>query len=471
MTSSRWITLGVFLAALLAVAAAAIVLLPRVRVLSVTPAAEADVPVTAPLQIAFSVPMDPASVQAHLRIEPETSGSATVDGRRFVWRPDTAWAPGIAYTVTLQAGAASAAGRTLIRGQTWSFRTRAPGLLYLGRSAGAAGIRQIYVAALDDSMPMPITAAPYGVWDLAVHPQGQAVVYSALREDGGSDLWLLELDGRTPDTQPHQLLACPEAACLAPAWSPDSRQIAYERRDIFAGAPNLDPQAGRLWLLDVASEKTSALFEYDVPLHSAAWAPDSRRLAYVSPLAPGIEVLDLVSGEITPFPNEWGTAPVWSPGTVASGEDELVVPDLALLDEPQEALVVHLFGLDLDSRQPTNLTAPGDVLLVKDTGPAWSPGGGWIAFSRQSFEADTWTSGRQIWLMRPGGAEAYAVIGDPGADLFGLAWRPDGGALAYLRVDVSAGPQTEPQVGIWLYDFGQKRSSYVADGVMARWLP
>ena len=480
MTSSRRIAVGLFLAVLLAVAAAAIVLLTRVRVLSVSPATGASVPVTAPIRIAFSVPMDPGSVLAHLLIRPEASGSATVAGRDFIWQPGAAWLPGTTYTVTLQPGATSADGRTLGRGQTWRFQTRAPDLLYLGRSPSSAGIRQITLAALDGTDPRPLTAAPLGVWDFAVHPQGEAVVYSALREDGGSDLWLLDLASRPPTAQPRLVLACPDAACLAPAWSPDGRQIVYERRDIFAGAPNLDPQAGRLWLLDVAGEKASSLFDYDVPAHSAAWAPDSRHLAYVSPLAPAVEVLDLDSGEITPFANEWGAAPVWSPlpagvDQPAAGADartaDLVVPDLALVEEPQEALVVHLFGLDVASTQAANLTAAGDALLVKDTGPAWSPGGGWIAFSRQSFDADSRTPGRQIWLMRPSGSEAFSLIVEPAADLFGLAWRPDGGALAYLREDLSAGPQAEPQVGTWIFDFGQKRSAYVADGVMARWLP
>ena len=80
-----------------------------------------------------------------------------------------------------------------------------------------------------------------------MHPQGEGIVYSVLREDGGADLWRMDRDG----SEQRLLLACPEAACLDPAWSPDGETLAYERRDIWAGAPNLDPKAGRIWLLDL----------------------------------------------------------------------------------------------------------------------------------------------------------------------------------------------------------------------------
>ena len=57
-------------------------------------------------------------------------------------------------------------------------------------------------------------------------------------------------------------------------------------------------------------------------------------------------------------------------------------------------------------------------------------------------------------------------------DDFGFAWRPDGGALAYARTDLSEGPQPVPDVSIWLFDFGLGESVHIADdGVLPKWLP
>lgn len=472
----------------------------QVRLVRFSPAGglagAAAVPITAPLRLTFSTPMDPASVRAHLHLEPETPLRVVAAGRDIVFQPAAGLAPGTTYTVTLDPGAAGLRGAALGRGGHWQFRTRPPALLYLTWPAqdtldasGSRGPAQIYVAALDGSPPRSLTAEPGGVWDFAADPLGSRVVYSAVRDDAGTDLWLLSLDADRRVTKTSRLLACPGEACLAPAWSADGRHLAFERRELLADGPNLDPKAGHIWLLDVETGRDRPLFDYDVPLHSPVWSPalesvtgaaergslsgiGSAALAYVSPLVPAIEVLDLATDDIVPIPNEWGAAPVWSP----DGRS-LVLPDLALLDEP-EALVVHLFQVDISQTlaagEAANLTASaGDQLLVKDTGPAWSPGGGWIAFGRQSFEGEQWTPGRQIWLMRPGASagEAYSLVRQPLDDLFGLVWRPDGGALAYLSTDLSEGVQVQPKVEVWLFDFETRRSTLVAAGVLARWLP
>jgi len=238
--------------------------------------------------------------------------------------------------------------------------------------------------------------------------------------------------------------------------------VAYERRDIWAGGPNLDPRVGRIWLCDEDGEAQRPLFDYDVPLHSPVWAPQGERLAYVSPVLPGVEVYDLRKDELQQFGNEWGDAPVWSPDG-----DQLAFPELMLAGE---ALVVRLVRVDLDIEQAVDIS--GDDEFVKDTSPAWSPGGGWIAFGRQFLDEERWTPGRQIWLIRPDASEAYPLVSESMGDLFSFVWRPDGGALAYAYADLSEGVQPVPDVSMWFFDFSTGRSVFVAeDGVLPRWLP
>ena len=453
------VVLGIALTAVAFVLVAILVSTTGLRVVDSSPAAgDDDVPIMAPIRLAFSQPMDPASVEARFRIEPEVAGSLVWDGDAATFQPHTALAPETAYTVTLEAGATSQRGRSLEEGHVWRFRTRAPQLLYLGRSGPLGDRRQLFLAPVDGSPPRQLTAHAGGVWDYAVHPQGQAIVYSVLREDGGSDLWRMDRDGGGQ----RLLLACPEAACLNPAWSTGGRQLAYERRDIWADAPNLDSKAGRIWLLDLEEGRERPLFDYDVALHSPVWSPQGGRLAYVSPMLPGVEVYDLRTEELLQFGNEWGAAPVWSPDAAY-----LVMPELMLAGE---SLVVRLVRIDLG--QEALLDISGDDDFVKDTSPAWSPGGGWIAFGRQYLDEERWMPGRQIWLTRPDGSEAYALSDEPMADHFAFAWRPDGAALAYARSDLSEGPQPVPGVSIWVYDLAQREPiSITPEGVLPRWLP
>lgn len=440
-----------------------------VRVTSLSPdPGEPQVAITAPLRITFSHEMEADSVEAHLQLAPETPGRLVVEGRMVTFWPHPAWVPGQSYTLTLQAGMAAVSGRMLAEGRSWSFSTRSPQLLYLGRASSGLSVdaaRQLFLAPVpvagDTAAGSPgrqLTTHAEGVWDYAVHPQGEAIVYSVVRADGGSDLWQMDRDGGDQRV----LLACPDMACLNPAWSPDGRLLAYERREIWAEAPNLDPQAGRLWLLDLERDKARPLFDYDVPLHSPQWASQGQRLAYLSPVAGGIEVLDLPTGELYQFANEWGGVPAWSP----DGQD-LALSELMLAGE---AFVVHLLRIDVEQGELLDLS--GEEEMVQDVSPVWSPGGGWIAFGRQFLEGARWTPGRQIWLTRPDGSEAYPLREEPMADHFGFSWRGDGGALAYVRNDLSVGAQPVPEVEVWVMDLVRREAFPMAGGgVLPAWLP
>ncbi len=456
--------LGIAITALTIAALAYWIVGSGVRVVRFSPApGEQSVPITAPVRVVFSQPMAASSAEAYFAMEPETVGRFEWEGKELIFWPHSALAPETTYTVVIGTGAASRRGGELAEEFHWQFRTRAVRLLYLGRPDGVTDIRQLYVASPmvsseENGQPQQLTDHAGGVWDYAVHPQGAEIVYSVLREDGGSDLWQMDRDGRNQ----RQLLLCPHEACLNPAWSPDGAVLAYERRPVWADAPNLDPKAGRIWLLDLAKGKERPLFDYDVPLHSPVWAPSGEKLAYVSPMLPGFEVVELAGGELQQFGNEWGATPVWSPDN-----QSLIAPELMLAGE---SLVVRLARIDLADEGLLDIS--GDDDFVKDVGPAWSPGGGWIAFGRQFLDEERWTPGRQIWLTRPDGSEAYELWAEPMADHFGFAWRPDGGALAYSRNDMTEGPQPVPDVSVWVYDLAQREPRLVArEAVLPKWLP
>jgi dipeptidyl aminopeptidase/acylaminoacyl peptidase len=447
---------------LAAVAIAAVGVVSRnadVRALDLSPENGADdVPITTPISISFSQPMDRESVEARFGMEPAVDGQFVWEGNDVSFVPQAALSPGTAYSITLKAGSVSEGGQQVQENVNWRFRTRVPQILYLGRPDSDASPRQIYTVNQDGFQTRQLTNHPWGVWDYAVHPQGEAIIYAALREDGGADLWRMDRNGSNQEL----LRACPEVACVSPAWSPDGRLVAYEQRDIWADAPNLDPKAGRLWLRDMEVGSGRPLFDYDVAAHSPVWAPDSQRIAYVNPLLPGIEVYHLETGELQQFGNHWGATPVWSPDG-----SRLVLPDLVLIGEK---LIVRLVVIEGADEQAIEIS--GDDDLVKDDAPAWSPVGGWVAHGRQFLDEERWMPGRQIWLTRPDGSEAYPLLAEPMTDLFGAIWRPDGTALAYLQTDLAEGPQAMPDISLWVFDLMAREGWQVADqGVLPRWMP
>ena len=79
-------------------------------------------------------------------------------------------------------------------------------------------------------------------------------------------------------------------------------------------------------------------------------------------------------------------------------------------------------------------------------------------------------AGMDMGIVNAGQLEVVATLGRGTANA--IAWRPDGGALAHSRADLSAGPQPMPNVSVWIFDFVSREPIFVTgDGVLPGWLP
>lgn len=157
------------------------------------------------------------------------------------------------------------------------------------------------------------------------------------------------------------------------AWSPNGRKLA-----VVTIPPCADtPCATRLWIVDVGGRGMRRLAN---DAAAPSWAPDSRRLAFISGF-------DRPRGTLT----------------------------IANLDGERRELAPW--------QSPSSHSPPWGL---NSTDVAWSPRGDWIAFDSGAPDA--------IRLIRPSGRDAYTLAA-------GIApsWAPDGRRLAFLRRDANAG--------------------------------
>jgi Tol biopolymer transport system component len=423
-----------------------------------------------PIRLTFSRPMDPASVQAGLALDPPLPGQWTVDGNTLIFTPAQGWPLGSVVTVRL-GGGRSERGLPLLGDDTWTFTVGTRRLAYLS----GPDAPNLWVLPIEgETAPQPVTTEPVGVYDFDVSPDGTTFIYAARRADGGADLRLIGADG----TGLSDLLLCPGEACVSPAFSPDGHRIAYQRHILVAGvAGGFSLGAARVYIYDLESGADTPA--PDPESRFARWAPDGR-LGYLDTLRQAVVVRDLDTGAVTYVPNTSGEMGDWSPDGLAIVYPELIFPastatpdpeDPGHLDDIEGALYTHLALVFLATNELVSLS--GDAELVDDGSPAFSPDGAWLAFGRKQVVLGQWTPGRQLWLMRPDGSAARALSDNPLYNHSAFAWSPDGAWLAYMRfkTDEPAAPAE-----IWLVGVdgaGQVTADprRLAVGYLPDWLP
>jgi TolB protein len=455
------------LGVLAGLAVALLLAVPRVTGLAPAPQ---DGPASslAPVRITFNVPMDTAATEAALAITPARAGSIRWEGNTLVFVPGSPWPLGEAVSVRL-AGGRSRRGLPLLGSRSWSFSVGQPRLAYLAGTPANLWLTALRAGAT----PQALTDEPQGIYDYAVSPDGAQIVYAARRADGGADLRAIGANGQDA----HEVLACPEEACVSPAFAPDGLRLAYQRYALTPGLGGGNTLgASRVRMLTLATGADEAVSENEARF--PAWGPDGR-LSYLDLQRSAIVVHDLATGAVTYIPTTSGETGAWSSDGQAIVFPELYQPSAAAPTLPAEGaseeaegrFYTYLVRVTIATNATQNLSGEG---VVDDGSPSFSPGGNWIAFGRKTLFLGQWTPGRQLWLMRPDGSDAHALTADPLYNHSAFRWSPGGTALACMRFNTA---EPNGPAEIWVVELqpsGQAESAgarRLGTGYLPEWLP
>lgn len=446
----------------LGLAAAAVAAAPRV--IAFSPGSDREhIPGSARITIEFSRPMDAASVEEHLTLEPAAGGEWSWEGNRLTFLASDPWPAGSDITVRLSAGARSTRLVPLLRSHTWTFTVGLPRIAYLWPASSPA---DIYLRTMDGAETSRLTTAPLGVYDFDVNPAGSTLIYSAERSDGGTDLHRLDV----ASGEDRLIFPCPEGErCRAATLSYDGSLLAFERYSIRPqGAGGPVSGGSRVWVMRMESGEAVPIGPEEHVTASPVWSPQGL-LAYHDGSLGALVVVDPAGGAEPPgfrfLPSELGVVGSWSPDG-----SYLVFPDIIFPEGLSDEVVFysHLFRAEMSSGELVDLWRAG-FGQVEDASPVVSPDGQWIAFARKHLEGDLWTLGRQLWIMRSDGSGARALSSEPDYNHSAIVWSDDSTTLAFMRFNQGDFTQASE---IWLsgLEEGQARR-LVVGGYLPQWVP
>jgi Tol biopolymer transport system component len=349
--------------------------------------------------------------------------------------------------------------------RSWKFSVAVARVMYLWPSWDDA---DLYLTDLSARDPQRLTRTPYGVIDYIVDKQGANVFYAALRQDGGSDLRILNL----PSGEDRLQYACPELSrCQALALHPNGSYLAFERHEYAVGAAG-KPIAGppEVWVLPLGSDvEAFSIAGQDYSTSQPLFSPDGW-LAYYDERLRAVALLEEISETARPvnfIPNDLGLLGSWSPD--GSG---LALVGMLLSDGqggPGEAVYrSHIYLVQVRSGYTIDLSGVSED-LVEDASPTYAPSGDWIAFSRRSLQEERWTLGRQLWLMQPDGSQASALTDSPSYNHASMNWSPNSRHLVFLRKNQS--DLAKPPELWWLDVESGEGGRLVEGGYLPYWMP
>lgn len=404
---------------------------------------------TAPISLTFSQPMNMASVEDRLSIQPPVQAEFRWEGNTLILQPQPAFVPQQTYTLTLDAGAQSLLDRRVIRPLTWSFTPRLPEVVSL--APANAEIRSLWLVGLDGSRPREIYAPEYGIYDFAPSPDGEQMAVTVLTIDRSADIWLIDAAGANP----RRVTDCRTGFCSGPAWSPDGKRLAFERQE---PSPTGGSRPSRVWLVDLAGGQSSPIFQDNQVLgFGPAWSPDGGRLAFFDGNSQAIRVLDLASGDTFRLPSLMGEVGSFSPDGM-----QMAYTDMRQLGRQFFPDIV-LATLETDGGLESLLDPPEE-----DQSPVWSPDGKWIAFGRRSLSREQ-GFGIQLMIADPAGGRLRQLTDDANYNNSQFAWSPAGDLILLHRFDLKA---ATPTLDVWVYDLDDGSLTWLIDNAFGgQWLP
>jgi Tol biopolymer transport system component len=242
-----------------------------------------------------------------------------------------------------------------------------------------AGIVEVGDAAPADRVARVVHASASEDQSLCWSPNGKWIAFHS-HKDQSDDIWLRPALG---DAEPRRISFLGRGAEVGwPRWSPDGRAVLFTGTDraahrIVAYVVGVNQDTG-----EPDGQPNAIAINTAADVHHAEWLSDSRRIAVLVKEGPGRQLLAVARREggdlqvLHRFASEHDTSGL---GVSPDGREFAFIA-------PAPDGFFQVFAMPSAGGAPRQVTTDPS----HKTQPAWSPDGGWIAFTVWSYDVQFW---------------------------------------------------------------------------------
>jgi len=406
-----------------------------------------------PITLKFSGPVDHTLARSLFSIQPNTPGTLDwTDAVTVRFTPLQPLQPDADYQIRMSAGNLGNKRAFMRFGHQWALHIREPQIAYL---ASINNDIQLWAVDADGKSPHRLGNFDKAIFDFDAAPNGEFLVFSALNDKQGADLWYVDRNGNSL-----RLIAlCGADRCTAPVISPDSQQVAYTREaaPITPGAPTGAP---RTWVLNIQSGENRPLYsDPQIIGFDPAWSPDGKYITSYDGVQSLIRVVSLATGGQFTLPNGTGDDTLaWSPDS----KSILFTDEATSPDGSSSWSVIKM--ADVDTGDIAIWVGKNDPQDYQYGELAWAPNPDEIVIGLKL--PPDFTS-RGLLLVQPNDLGGPVVAHDPQFFYQTPKWDPWGGDVLFQEEMITG--QHTTNIAVWKDGMAQPR--VVTQGTWPHWLP
>ncbi len=312
----------------------------------------------------------------------------------------------------------------------------------------------LFLYSISTGISTQLTASGLHIFDYDLPPDGTGVLYSAVNENDGGDIWYLDFE-----TQNSKLVVdCGSETCSSPRFSPTGEIFSYLRGSFPSEAPNFEKDT-RIELFNLTQAQNINFGSGEIIFGSnVLWSRDGKNLVYYSFESPGIRIIDLQGNEIltvsgTTIANAyaWGRDSDYFYFLIDEINADLPLTIIEQVFLPQKQF--QRLAVDFARNEVINglkISVQSGLFLFSVRTSALSPGQKMVVYDLEK-------------------QKVIAQTDDPSASYGNISWSADGKTVLFQRYAFNQ-TAASPEIGIWNYE-GDEPEIYVSDAFMPKWLP